>query len=154
MAGSVNKVILIGNLGKDPEVHTTQAGSKILSFTMATSEAWNDRASGERKERTEWHRVVVFNEAIADIGERYLAKGVKVYVEGHLQTRKWTDQGGQERYATEVVLPRFKGEMTMLSRANAGERSEGDATGGGYLPRGGAGSGGPDDDIPFAPQML
>ena len=154
MAGSVNKVILIGNLGKDPEVHTTQAGSKILSFTLATSEAWNDRASGERKERTEWHRVVVFNEAIADIGERYLAKGVKVYVEGHLQTRKWTDQGGQERYATEVVLPRFKGEMTMLSRANAGERSDGDATGGGYLPRGGAGSGGPDDDIPFAPQML
>ena len=154
MGGSVNKVVLIGNLGKDPEVHTTQAGSKILSFTMATSEAWNDRASGERKERTEWHRVVVFNEAIADIGERYLAKGVKVYVEGHLQTRKWTDQGGQERYATEVVLPRFKGEMTMLSRANAGERSEGDATGGGYLPRGGAGSGGPDDDIPFAPQML
>jgi single-strand DNA-binding protein len=154
MAGSVNKVILIGNLGKDPEVRTTQAGSKIVSFTLATSETWNDRASGERKERTEWHRVVVFNEAIADIGERYLAKGVKVYVEGHLQTRKWTDQGGQERYATEVVLPRFKGEMTMLSRANAGERSEGDATGGGYLPRGGAGSGGPDDDIPFAPQML
>ncbi len=154
MAGSVNKVILIGNLGKDPEVHTTQAGSKILSFTLATSETWNDRASGERKERTEWHRVVVFNEAIADIGERYLAKGVKVYVEGHLQTRKWTDQAGQERYTTEVVLPRFKGEMTMLSRANAGERSEADAASGGYLPRDGAGSSGPDDDIPFAPQML
>ena len=154
MAGSVNKVILIGNLGKDPEVHTTQAGSKILSFTMATSEAWNDRASGERKERTEWHRVVVFNEAIADIGERYLAKGVKVYVEGHLQTRKWTDQAGQERYTTEVVLPRFKSEMTMLSRANAGERSEADAASGGYLPRDGAGSSGPGDDIPFAPQML
>jgi single-strand DNA-binding protein len=154
MAGSVNKVILIGNLGKDPEVHTTQAGSKILSFTLATSEAWNDRASGERKERTEWHRVVVFNEAIADIGERYLAKGVKVYVEGQLQTRKWTDQGGQERHTTEIVLPRFKGEMTMLSRANAGERSEGDAASGGYLPRDGAGSSGPDDDIPFAPQVL
>jgi single-strand DNA-binding protein len=154
MAGSVNKVILIGNLGKDPEVHTTQAGSKILSFTLATSEAWNDRASGERKERTEWHRVVVFNEAIADIGERYLAKGVKVYVEGQLQTRKWTDQGGQERHTTEIVLPRFKGEMTMLSRAHAGERTEADAASGGYLPRGGAGSGGPDDDIPFAPQML
>ena len=88
MAGSVNKVILIGNLGKDPEVHTTQTGSKILSFTLATSETWNDRTSGERKERTEWHRVVVFNDAIADIGERFLAKGVKVYVEGQLQTRK------------------------------------------------------------------
>ena len=107
MAGSVNKVILIGNLGKDPEVHTTHAGSKILSFTLATSETWNDRTSGERKERTEWHRVVVFNDAIADISERYLAKGVKVYVEGHLHTRKWTDQAGQERYTTEVVLPRF-----------------------------------------------
>jgi single-strand DNA-binding protein len=154
MAGSVNKVILIGNLGKDPEVHTTQAGSKILSFTLATSEAWNDRGSGERKERTEWHRVVVFNEAIADIGERYLAKGAKVYVEGQLQTRKWTDQGGQERYATEVVLSRFKGEMTMLSRANTGERSEADAASGGYLPRAGVDSGGPDDDIPFAPSML
>jgi single-strand DNA-binding protein len=154
MAGSVNKVILIGNLGKDPEVHTTQAGSKILSFSLATSEAWNDRTSGERKERTEWHRVVVFNEAIADIGERFLAKGAKVYVEGQLQTRKWTDQGGQERYTTEVVLPRFKGEMTMLTWANAGERSEGDATGDGYLPRSGAANARPDDDIPFAPQVL
>jgi single-strand DNA-binding protein len=155
MAGSVNKVILIGNLGKDPEVRMTQAGSKIVSFTLATSETWSDRASGERKERTEWHRVVVFNEAIADIAERFLTKGAKVYVEGQLQTRKWTDQGGQEHYTTEVVLLRFKGEMSMLSRANPGERSEADGTsGGGHLPRGGAGSGGPDDEIPFAPQML
>jgi single-strand DNA-binding protein len=155
MAGSVNKVILIGNLGKDPEVRTTQAGSKIVSFTLATSETWSDRASGERKERTEWHRVVVFNEAIADIAERFLTKGVKVYVEGQLQTRKWTDQGGQEHYTTEVVVPRFKGEMTMLSRANAEERPEADGTNGdGYLPRRGAGGGGPDDEIPFAPQML
>src|ERR1700733_7098500 len=154
MAGSVNKVILIGNLGKEPEVRTSQAGSKIVSFTLATSETWNDRASGERKERTEWHRVVVFNEAIADIAERFLTKGVKVYVEGQLQTRKWTDQGGQEHYTTEVVLPRFKGEMTMLSRANTGERSEADGMSSGYLPRDRAGSSGPEDDIPFAPQML
>ena len=155
MAGSMNKVILIGNLGRDPEVRTTQAGSKIVSFTLATSETWNDRASGERKERTEWHRVVVFNEAIADIAERFLTKGVKVFVEGQLQTRKWTDQGGQEHSTTEVVLPRFKGEMAMLSRANTGERSEADGTsGGGYLPRGGADGGGPDDEIPFAPQVL
>ena len=156
MAGSVNKVILVGNLGKDPEVRTTQAGSKIVSFALATSETWNDRASGERKERTEWHRVVVFNEAIADIAERFLTKGVKVYVEGQLQTRKWSDQGEQEHYTTEVVLPRFKGEMTMLSRADGGDRAEAPSiTGGGYLPRGGhAGAAGPDDEIPFAPQML
>jgi single-strand DNA-binding protein len=156
MAGSVNKVILVGNLGKDPEVHNTQAGSKIVSFTLATSETWNDRASGERKERTEWHRVVVFNEPIADIAERFLTKGAKVYVEGQLQTRKWTDQGGQEHYTSEVVVPRFKGAMTMLSRANTGERSQADGPrGGGYLPRSGhTGAAGPDDEIPFAPQML
>jgi len=156
MAGSVNKVILVGNLGRDPEVRTTQAGGKIVGFTLATSETWNDRASGEREERTEWHRIVVFNEAIADIAERFLTKGVKVYVEGQLQTRKWTDQGGQEHYTTEVVLPRFKGEMTMLSRANVSEHAEPDGTtGSGALPRGGDGAGaGPDDDIPLAPQVL
>ena len=115
MAGSVNKVILVGNLGKDPEVHSTQAGSKIVSFTLATIESWTDKASAERKERTERHRVVVFNEQIADIAERFLTKGAKVYVEGQLQTRKWTDQGGQEHYTTEVVVPRFKDAMTMLS---------------------------------------
>ena len=156
MAGSVNKVILVGNLGKDPEIRNTQAGGKIVSFTLATSETWNDKASGERKERTEWHRVVAFNEQIADVAERFLKKGAKVYVEGQLQTHKWTDQGGQEHYTTEVVLPRFKGELTMLSRANNGERPEADGTSGeGYLPRGGHGGGGDlDDEIPFAPQML
>jgi single-strand DNA-binding protein len=156
MAGSVNKVILVGNLGKDPEIRTTQAGGKIVSFTLATSESWNDKASGERKERTEWHRVVAFNEQIADVAERFLKKGAKVYVEGQLQTRKWTDQGGQEHYTTEVVLSRFKGELTMLSRANNGERPEADGTSdGGYLPRAGHGGGGDlDDEIPFAPQVL
>ena len=108
MAGSVNKVILVGNLGKDPEVRSTQAGDKIVSFSLATGETWTDRASGERKERTEWHRVVVFNEQIAGVAERFLKKGAKVYVEGQLQTRKWTDQAGVERYSTEVVLARFK----------------------------------------------
>ena len=156
MAGSINKVILIGNLGANPEVRTTQAGSKIVSFSLATSESWTDRTSGERKERTEWHRVVVFNEQIADIAERFLTKGVKVYVEGQLHTRKWTDQDGQERYATEVVLPRFKGEMTMLSRPASGDRaSAGDTSGAGYVPqRGAAAPGQPDDEIPFAPQVI
>jgi single-strand DNA-binding protein len=153
MAGSVNKVFLIGNLGKDPEVRSSQAGDKIVSFSLATSETWNDKASGERKERTEWHRIVVFNTQIADVAERFLKKGAKVYVEGQLQTRKWTDQDGAERYATEVVLSRFKGEMTMLSSATGGNRQAGTdgSTGGGYLPRSGTGL---DDDIPFAPQVL
>jgi single-strand DNA-binding protein len=149
MAGSVNKVILVGNLGRDPEIRNNQAGDKIVSFTLATSETWNDKASGERKERTEWHRVVVFNTQIADVAERFLKKGTKVYVEGQLRTRKWTDQGGVERYATEIVLARFKGEMTMLSSANGSSRQAGVAegsTGGGYLPRTGNDL---DDDIPF-----
>src|SRR6201997_4132943 len=110
MAGSVNKVILVGNMGKDPEVRTTQDGTKIVNFTLATSETWNDRASGERKERTEWHRVVIFNENLGNIAEKYLRKGQKVYVEGSLQTRKWTDQSGQEKYTTEVVISRFRGD--------------------------------------------
>jgi single-strand DNA-binding protein len=153
MAGSVNKVILIGNLGKDPEVRNSQAGDKIVSFTLATTETWNDKASGERRERTEWHRVVVFNEQIAGVAEKYLKKGAKVYVEGQLQTRKWTDQSGQEKYTTEIVLSRFKGEMTMLSSANGTERSasHSESSGGGYLPRTG---GDLDDEIPFAPQVL
>ena len=117
MAGSVNKVILVGNLGKDPEVRTTQDGTKIVNLTLATSENWNDRASGERKERTEWHRVVIFNDRIGEVAERYLRKGRKVYVEGALQTRKWTDQSGQERYTTEVVIGRFRGELTVLDTA-------------------------------------
>src|SRR5579875_1687308 len=120
MAGSVNKVILVGNLGRDPEVRNTQDGQKIVQLSVATSETWNDRASGERKERTEWHRVVVFNDRAADFAERYLRKGGKVYVEGALQTRKWTDQNGQERYTTEVVVGRFRGELVSLDRAGEG----------------------------------
>ena len=129
MAGSVNKVILIGNLGKDPEVRNTQDGTKIVNLTLATSETWNDRASGERKERTEWHRVVIFNDRTADVAERFLRKGRKVYVEGNLQTRKWTDQQGQERYTTEVVIGRFNGNLTLLD--GRGEGGGYDATGGG-----------------------
>ena len=127
MAGSVNKVILVGNLGKDPEVRSTQDGSKIVNLTLATSETWNDRASGERKEKTEWHRVVIFNKNLADVAEKYLRKGSKVYVEGQLQTRKWTDKDGQEKYSTEVVLQNFRGELTMLD----GRGGEGGGGGGG-----------------------
>src|ERR1700757_303822 len=131
MAGSVNKVILVGNLGKDPEIRTTQDGQKIVNLTLATSETWNDRQSGERKERTEWHRVVIFNDRVGDVAERFLRKGSKIYVEGSLQTRKWTDQQGQERYSTEVVLQRFRGELTMLDGAGgAGGRSGGMGGGG------------------------
>jgi single-strand DNA-binding protein len=167
MAGSVNKVILVGNMGKDPEVRTTQDGSKIVNLTLATSETWNDRASGERKERTEWHRVVIFNDRVADVAERFLKKGAKIYVEGSLQTRKWTDQSGQERYTTEVVIGRFNGQLTMLDSRGSAEAGAGD--GGGYRserpapPRAAAGAarggGGPsweapkggdlDDEIPF-----
>ena len=142
MAGSVNKVILVGNLGKDPEVRNTQDGSKIVNLSLATSETWNDRASGERKERTEWHRVVIFNDRLAEVAEKFLRKGSKVYVEGSLQTRKWTDQQGQERYTTEVVLSRFRGELTMLDGRGGGEGGEGGGggySGGGY---GGGRSGG------------
>ncbi len=121
MAGSVNKVILVGNLGRDPEVRNTQDGNKIVNLALATSETWNDKASGERKERTEWHRVVIFNDRVADVAERYLKKGAKIYVEGSLQTRKWTDQGGQERYTTEVVIGRFNGQLTMLDGRAGGE---------------------------------
>ncbi len=152
MAGSVNKVILIGNLGKDPEVRNTQDGTKIVNLTLATSETWNDRASGERKERTEWHRVVIFNDRVADVAERFLKKGQKVYVEGSLQTRKWTDQQGQERYTTEVVIGRFNGNLTMLSGRGEGgdemggggdyERGGGGGYGGGARAGGGARSGG------------
>ena len=124
MAGSVNKVILIGNLGRDPEVRHGQDGSKIVTLNLATSENWKDRNSGERKEKTEWHRVVVFNDRIADVAERYLKKGSKVYIEGALQTRKWTDQSGAEKYTTEVVIGRFKGELTLLDGREGG--------GGGY----------------------
>lgn len=121
MAGSVNKVIIVGNLGKDPEVRTSQSGKKIVSLTVATSDTWNDRASGERKERTEWHRVVIFNERLADVAERFLRKGRKVYLEGALQTRKWTDQSGQDRYTTEIVLAAFRGEIVLLDSKDAGD---------------------------------
>jgi single-strand DNA-binding protein len=121
MAGSVNKVILIGNLGRDPEIRSTQDGTRVANLSVATSESWRDKATGERKERTEWHRVVIFNDRLVDIVEKYLKKGAKVYLEGALQTRKWTDNSGQERYSTEVVLQRYRGELTMLDgRGGAG----------------------------------
>lgn len=169
MAGSVNKVILVGNLGRDPEVRTSQDGSKIVNLSIATSETWKDRSSGERKEKTEWHRVVIFNPNLADVAERFLKKGSSIYVEGALQTRKWTDNQGQERYSTEVVIGRFKGELTLLG--GRGEGGSGDDFGGGYggggqqrssAPSGGNSQGGKssggsgweppadlDDDIPF-----
>ncbi|HXQ40781.1 MAG TPA: single-stranded DNA-binding protein [Candidatus Udaeobacter sp.] len=153
MAGSVNKVILVGNLGRDPEVRSTQDGSKMANFSLATSDTWRDKASGERRERTEWHRVVIFNDRLVDVAEKYLRKGSKVYVEGQLQTRKWTDQGGQERSTTEVVLTRFRGELTMLdgrggaAGGDAGGISEGPADAPAAPAR--AGGGELDDDIPF-----
>ena len=125
MAGSVNKVTLIGNLGRDPEVRFSQNGDKIANLSVATSESWNDKASGERREKTEWHRVVIFNKHLAEIAEKYLKKGSKVYLEGALQTRKWTDNSGVEKYTTEVVLGNFKGELTMLA-------GRGDGGSGGY----------------------
>ena len=135
MAGSVNKVILVGNLGRDPDVRTMQNGGKVVNLSLATSETWKDR-DGNRQEKTEWHRVVIFNERLGEVAERYLKKGSTIYIEGSLQTRKWTDQSGQEKYTTEVVLQRFRGELTML-----GGRNEG-GSGGGY---GGSQGGGYDD---------
>jgi len=131
MAGSVNKVILVGNLGRDPEIRSTQDGTRIATLNLATSENWRDKMSGERKEKTEWHRVVIFNERLVEVAEKYLRKGSKIYVEGQLQTRKWTDQQGQERYTTEVALQRFRGELTMLDGA-AGGRGGATATEPGY----------------------
>jgi single-strand DNA-binding protein len=167
MAGSVNKVILVGNLGRDPEIRSTGDGTKVASLSVATSESWKDRMSGERKEKTEWHRVVIFNDRLVEVVERFLKKGSKVYVEGALQTRKWTDNGGQERYTTEVVLQKFRGELTMLGGRGggaeadegggySGERSGGGGYGGGGGGRSGGGSGPKesfpadlDDEIPF-----
>jgi single-strand DNA-binding protein len=166
MAGSVNKVILVGNLGRDPEVRHTQDGTKIVHLSVATSERWRDRGSGENRERTEWHRVVIFNERLGEIAEKYLSKGRTVYLEGQLQTRKWTDQSGQERYTTEVVLQRFRGELTLLGGrgddagfgggepSDYGESRSGGSGGGGGPSGGGSrkGSGGYDDlddEIPF-----
>jgi len=153
MAGSVNKVILIGNLGRDPEVRTTQSGTKVANLSIATSDSWKDRNTGERKERTEWHRVVIFGN-LADIAERYLRKGSKVYVSGALQTRKWQDQSGQDKYTTEVVLQGFNGELTMLdSRGEGGGGGGGGGDYGSQEPSGGGWDSGPagdmDDEIPF-----
>lgn len=135
MAGSVNKVILVGNLGRDPEIRFTQSGQKIANMSVATSETWRDKQSGERREKTEWHRVVVFDERLADIVEKYIKKGSKVYLEGSLQTRKWTGNDGIEKYTTEVVLQRFSGVLTMLDSAGSGG-------GGGYGGGGGGNDGG------------
>ena len=120
MAGSVNKVILIGNLGRDPEVRRLTSGDPVVNLSIATSESWRDKASGERKEKTEWHRVVIFNKNLADVAEKYLRKGSKVYLEGALQTRKWTDKDGAEKYSTEIVLQNFRGELVMLDGRNEG----------------------------------
>src|SRR3981189_2090493 len=132
MAGSVNKVILVGNLGADPEIRTLTSGDRVANLRVATSETWRDRGSGERKERTEWHRVVIFNENLVKVAEQYLKKGSKIYIEGALQTRKWTDNAGVEKYSTEVVLQKFRGELTMLDGAAGGRGQAGSASEGGY----------------------
>ena len=155
MAGSVNKVILVGNLGNDPDIRNMQTGSRVANLSIATSESWKDKNTGERKERTEWHRVVVFNEGLVSVCENYLKKGAKVYIEGQLETRKWTDQNGQDKYTTEVVLRPFRGELTMLD-------SRGGSSEGGYQQQsrpmaaagGGSAAAAPvhddfEDDIPF-----
>ena len=162
MAGSVNKVILIGNLGRDPELRSTQDGLRIANLNLATSESWRDKNSGERKEKTEWHRVVIFNEGLCKVAEQYLKKGAKVYLEGQLQTRKWTDQSGVDKYSTEVVLQGFNSNLTMLDGRSSGgsgnfvaDESGGDFGAGGpsAAPRravaAGARNGDMDDDIPF-----
>ena len=177
MAGSVNKVILVGNLGRDPEIRFTQAGKKIANFSIATSEQWRDRQSGERRERTEWHRIVVFSEGLADVVERFVKKGSKLYIEGVLRTRKWQGQDGKDNYTTEIVLEGFNSTLTMLDgRGEGGGTGGGSSSGGGYggdsggyggdtgggdagwgnsSPRSGGGGSAPggapdlDDDIPF-----
>ena len=155
MAGSVNKVILVGNLGRDPEVRRTNAGDPVVNFTMATSETWRDKASGERREKTEWHSVAIFNENLGRIAEQYLRKGSKVYLEGQLETRKWQDQSGADRYSTEVVLRQFRGELTLLDGrgegggAMAGGDEYGDRSGIGGGENRGGGVGALDDEIPF-----
>ncbi|MCC7268528.1 MAG: single-stranded DNA-binding protein [Caulobacteraceae bacterium] len=158
MAG-VNKVILVGNLGADPEIRPLNSGDRVANLRLATSESWRDRNSGERRERTEWHRVVIFNDNLVKVAENYLRKGSKVYIEGALQTRKWTDQSGQEKYSTEVVLQKFRGELTMLDGRGegGGDRDEGYSGGGGFSSGPRNQNAGPredfsadlDDEIPF-----
>ena len=146
MAGSVNKVILVGNLGRDPEVRRLGSGEPVVNLRIATSETWRDKQSGERKERTEWHSVVIFNENLAKVAEQYLKKGSKIYIEGQLQTRKWQDQSGVEKYTTEIVLQRFRGELTILDSRQGGSDEyggEGGGSSGGYMDdRSGGGGGG------------
>lgn len=168
MAGSVNKVILVGNLGRDPEVRSLNDGSPVVNLSLATSESWRDKATGERREKTEWHRIVIFNENLAKVAQNYLKKGSKIYIEGQLQTRKWQDQSGQDKYSTEVVLQRYRGELTMLDSKGSGDGAgggyaeggnnysqlppEGGASGAGAGAGGGAAAGGAgdlDDEIPF-----
>ncbi len=157
MSGSVNKVILIGNLGRDPEVRTMSNGGRVANLSVATSERWKDRQSGEPREKTEWHRVVIFDDKLVDVTERFLNKGSKVYLEGQLQTRKWQDQSGQDRYTTEVVLQLFRSQLTMLDSRGEGGGGGGyrDDSGGGGGGGGGGDMGGPgpaadlDDEIPF-----
>jgi single-strand DNA-binding protein len=158
VAGSVNKVILVGNLGRDPEIRTFPNGGRVANFSIATSENWKDKATGERKERTEWHRISVTNDALVGVVERFLKKGAKVYIEGQLETRKWTDKDGIEKYTTEVVLRPYRGELTMLDgRSGGGDAANGDFGGGdsaGMTQSGGGGSFGGgqsdmDDEIPF-----
>jgi single-strand DNA-binding protein len=165
MAGSVNKVILVGNLGKDPDIRTTQNGARVASFSLATSESWKDKTTGERKENTQWHRVVIFNDSLVGVAERFLRKGLKVYIEGQLESRKWTGDDGKENITTEVVLRQYRGELTILDRMN--DNNEGAGAGGNYgggqaRPMAAAGGGNAfpsssaqpmddilDDDIPF-----
>lgn len=159
MAGSVNKVILVGNLGADPEIRTLNSGDRVANLRVATSESWRDRGSGEKRERTEWHRVVIFNDNLVKVAENYLRKGSKVYIEGAIQTRKWTDQQGQEKYSTEVVLQKFRGELTMLDGRGGDEEGGGGSYGGGFSSGGGSRNQGSgpredfsadlDDEIPF-----
>lgn len=160
MAGSVNKVILVGNLGADPEIRSMNSGDRIANLRIATSESWKDKSSGERKEKTEWHRVVVFNEHLVTVAEKFLKKGSKVYIEGALVTRKWTDQAGVEKFSTEVVLQKFRGELTMLDGPSGGDTSSAERSTGssGFGSGTGGGGSGPredftadlDQEIPFA----
>lgn len=146
MAGSVNKVTLLGNLGRDPEVRRMQSGDAVVNLNIATSESWRDKQSGERKEKTEWHSVVIFNEGLAKIAEQYLRKGSKVYIEGQLQTRKWQDKDGNDRYSTEVVLQKYRGELTIIDGGNRGEgAADAGKAEGSRVDLG--------DDIPFAAEV-